>query len=89
MYGWSSLEGDYQDRQRKLRFEIQLKERELERLTANGADASDLSSIQAEQLRAAIEKFTVELNQLENGTSAQVIPRVDYLKNLFGQYKAI
>ncbi len=53
----NSSAGNYEYRQRKLRFEIQRKERELERL----ASSSDVSSTQAEQLRTTIEKYSSEL----------------------------
>ena len=68
------------------RQEIQRKERELERLTANGADTSEVSNTQTEQLKAAIEKFKADLNQLANGTGARSAPQVDYLKKCYEFY---
>ena len=84
--GLNSSEGDCQNQKRKLRFEIQLKERELERLTANGADTSDVSSTQAGQLRASIDNSTAALDQLADGTGAQAIPQVDYLRRCYDFY---
>lgn len=39
-----------------------------------------------EQLKAAIEKFKAELNQLANGTGEQAVSQVDYLKKCYEFY---
>lgn len=77
---------DIQDKQRKLKFELQMKERELERLESYGADFFNVSNVQIDQLKSTIEKLSVELQQLENSAGTQSVPKVDYLKMCYNFY---
>ena len=86
LLGGGSSKEDLQNRQRKLKFEIQTKERELERLTSSGIDTSNVSNVQIDQLSNAIEKLTAELEQSENSTGTPFAPQIDYLKKCYEFY---
>jgi len=76
----SSNGEDTRDKQRKLKFEIQMKERELERVKSSGTDDSEMSGDRIDHLREAVKKLSAELQHLENSISTQSLPQVDYLK---------
>ncbi len=84
--GTSSNKENTQDKQRKLKFEIQMKERELERIESLGADDSDMSDNRMDQLREAVKKLSAELQQLENSIGMQSVPQADYLKTCYDFY---
>ncbi len=86
LLGDGSAKEDVQDKQRKLKFELQMKERELERLEPYGTDSSDVPNVQIDQLKSTIERLSVELQQLENSVGTQAIPQVDYLKKCYDFY---
>lgn len=86
LLGDGSAKEDVQDKRKKLKFELQIKERELERLEPYGTDSSDVPNIQIDKLKSTIEKLSVELQQLENTVGAQSIPQVDYLKKCYDFY---
>lgn len=82
----SSNGEDTRDKQRKLKFEIQMKERELERVKSSGTDDSEMSGDRIDHLREAVKKLSAELQQLENSISTQSVPQVDYLKTCYDFY---
>lgn len=84
--GGGSAKEDIQDKQRKLKFELQTKERELERLEPYETDSSDGPNVQINQLKSTIEKLSVELQQLERNTGTQSVPQLDYLKKCYDFY---
>ena len=86
LLGDGSGKEDVQDKRKKLNFELQMKERELERLESYGTDPSDVPSVQVDQLKSTIEKLYVELQQLENSAGTQSVPKVDYLKMCYNFY---
>lgn len=86
LLGDGSAKEDIKDKQRKLKFELQMKERELERLEPYGADSFDVPNVQISQLKNTIAKLSVELQQLENSFGIQLIPQVDYLKRCYDYY---
>lgn len=77
---------DIQDKQRKLKFELQKKERELERLEPYETDSSDVPDVLITQLKSTIERLSAELQQLENNVGTQTVPQVDYLKKCYDFY---
>lgn len=79
----SSNGEDTRDKQRKLKFEIQMKERELERVKSSGTDDSEMSGDRIDHLREAVKKLSAELQHLENSISTQSLPQVDYLKKSY------
>lgn len=83
--GGSVME-DVQEKRKKLKFELQKKERELERLESYGTDSSNVPNVQIDQLKSTIERLSVELQQLENSVCTQSVPQVDYLKKCFDFY---
>lgn len=86
LLGNDSAKEDVQDKQRKLRFELQMKERELERIEPYKTDESDVPDIRMNQLKETIEKLSTELQQLEKGATTQSVPQVDYLKTCYDFY---
>lgn len=86
LLGDGSAKEDVQDKRKKLKFELQKKERELERLEPYGTDASDVPNVQIDQLKDTIKRLSVELQQLENTVGTQSIPQVDYLKKCYDFY---
>lgn len=86
LLGNGSANEDVQDKQRKLRFELQMKERELERMKPSKTDDSDVLEIRINQLKETIEKLSTEFQQLEKGIATQFVPQVDYLKTCYDFY---
>ena len=86
MLGNDSTKEDVKDKQRKLKFELQMKKRELERMESLGADNSSVPAIRMEQMKNTIKKLSSELQQLEKGVATQSVPRVDYLKTCYDFY---
>lgn len=86
LLGSGSANGDIQDKQRKLRFEIQMKERELERMESSGANNFEKTDDQMDHHKEMVKKLSAELQQLENSTSTQSVPQVDYLKTCYDFY---
>lgn len=86
LLGDGSAKEDIQDKQKKLKFELQMKERELERLESYGTDPSDVPNVQIDLLKSTIERLSVELQQLENNVGTQSVPQVDYLKMCYDFY---
>ena len=84
--GGGSAKEDIQDKQRKLKFELQMKERELERLESYGANSSDVPNVQIDQLKNTIERLSVERQQLENSAGTQSVPQLDYVKKCYDFY---
>ena len=90
LLGSDSIDEDVPDKQRKLKFEIQMKERELERMESLEANNSDKADDRMAHLKEAVKKLSAELHQLGNSISMQSVPQVDYLKtcyDFFIQYK--
>ena len=81
-----SANGDIQDKQRKLKFKIQMKERELERMASFGANNSEKTDDQRDHLKETVKKLSAELQQLENSICTQSVPQVDYLKMCYDFY---
>lgn len=69
-----------------MRFELQMKERELERMEPSKTDDSDVLEIRINQLKETIEKLSTEFQQLEKGIATQFVPQVDYLKTCYDFY---
>lgn len=86
LFGEGSAKEDVQDKRKKLKFELQKKERELERLEPYGTDVSDVPNVQIDQLKSTIEKLSEELQQLENNVGTQSVPQVGYLKTCYDFY---
>ena len=86
LLGSGCSNGDVQDKQRKLKFEIQMKERELERMESLEANNSDKADDRMDHLKEAVKKLSAELQQLENSISTQSVPQVDYLKTCYDFY---
>lgn len=86
LLGNDSAKEDVKDKQRKLKFELQMKERELERVESLGADNSSVPAIRMEQMKNTIKKLSSELQQLEKGVTTQSVPQVDYLKTCYDFY---
>ena len=86
LLGSGSSNGDVQDKQRKLKFEIQMKERELKRMESLEANNSDKADDRMDHLKEAVKKLSAELQQLENSISTQSVPQVDYLKMCYDFY---
>ena len=86
LLGSGSSNEDVQDKQRKLKFEIQMKERELERVKSSGTDDSEKTDGQMDHLKEAVKKLSAELQHLENSISTQSVPQVDYLKTCYDFY---
>ena len=80
LLGSGCSNGDVQDKQRKLKFEIQMKERELERMESLEANNSDKADDRMDHLKEAVKKLSAELQHLENSIGTQSLPQVDYLK---------
>ncbi len=83
LLGSGCSNGDVQDKQRKLKFEIQMKERELERMESLEANNSDKADDRMDHLKEAVKKLSAELHQLGNSISTQSVPQVDYLKKSY------
>ena len=86
LLGNDSLNENVPYKQRKLKFEIQMKERELERMESSGADDSAMSDNRIDHLREAVKKLSAELQQLGKSIGKQSIPQVDYLKTCYDFY---
>lgn len=86
LLGDNSANKDVLDKQRKLKFELQMKERELERMESLGADNSSVPASRMEQIKSTIKKLSAELQQLEKGVTTQSVPQVDYLKTCYDFY---
>lgn len=86
LLGSGSSNGDVQDKQRKLKFEIQMKERELERMESLGVNNSERTDDRMEHLREAVKRLSAELQQLGNSVGTQSVPQVDYLKKIYAFY---
>lgn len=86
LFGEDSAKEDVQDKRKKLKFELQMKERELERLEPYGTDSSDVPNVQITQMKSTIEKLSMELQQLKNNVGTQSAPQVDYLKKCYDFY---
>lgn len=86
LLGNDSLNEDVPDKQRKLKFEIQMKERELERMESLGANNSDKADDRMDHLREAVKKLSEELQQLGNSIGTQSVPQTDYLKKIYAFY---
>ena len=86
LLGNDSLNEDVPDKQRKLKFEIQMKERDLERMESLGANNSDKADDLMDHLREAVKKLSEELQQLGNSIGTQSVPQTDYLKKIYAFY---
>lgn len=86
LLGDGAAKDDIQDKQRKLKFELQMKERELERLEPYGTDSSNVPNVQIDQLKSTIDKLSVELQKQKNSVGMQPVPQVDYLKTCYDFY---
>lgn len=86
LLGSGSSNEDVQDKQRKLKFEIQMKERELERIESLGTNNSEKADDRIDHLKEAVKKLSAELHQLGNSISTQSVPQIDYLKTCYDFY---